>query len=391
MKKILLLFILVLGIIIKAQQTNSKIIKDSILGNPKYVKEYVVFLNDSGPFTFMQGDSEYGHAVMMIPSFLRKNMARSWFEADFCRYINNETYYDKKRNITKEIWYHKSGEIIDDYDYTYDRLNRLITEKSVNKYSKDSSQYFYTGNNKTAKFKKSSYQWGNKSIERTVRNFDAEKPLFIIEFDSISKTDSVFVITNDIWKKVGERSYTSAKDSIYYKKLSRIKIYNNQYRVIEEKIFNYKDDYENKKIFQSGHTKYEYDSLGRITKETKIQDDKYHYFIPEKNGKYREEIKEGGHASISSTIYEYYNDGNLKIRTHLSQGNISDQIQFVYKNNQIEKLFYLDTWGKSKNDLKPVEVIFKYKFDKQKNWTEIIKNVDGKDLYKWVREIEYYK
>ncbi|AZA61690.1 hypothetical protein [Chryseobacterium indoltheticum] len=219
MKKILLLFILVLGIIIKAQQTNSKIIKDSILGNPKYVKEYVAFLNDSGPFTFMQGDSEYGHAVMMIPSFLRKNMARSWFEADFCRYINNETYYDKKRNITKEIWYYKSGEIIDDYDYTYDRLNRLITEKSVNKYSKDSSQYFYTGNNKTAKFKKSSYQWENKPIERTVRNFDAEKPLFIIEFDSISKTDSVFVITNDIWKKVGERSYTSAKDSIYYKKI----------------------------------------------------------------------------------------------------------------------------------------------------------------------------
>ena len=57
----------------------------------------------------------------------------------------------------------------------------------------------------------------------------------------------------------------------------------------------------------------------------------------------------------------------------------------------IEKLFYLDTWEKNKNDLKPTEVIFKYKFDKQKNWTEVIKNVNGKDKYKWVREIEYYK
>lgn len=89
--------------------------------------------------------------------------------------------------------------------------------------------------------------------------------------------------------------------------------------------------------------------------------------------------------------YEYYDDGNLKTRTHFYQGNISNRIQFVYKNNRIEKIFYLDTWGKDKNNLKPTEIIFKYKFDKQKNWTEIIKNINGKDLYKWVREIKYYE
>ena len=37
------------------------------------------------------------------------------------------------------------------------------------------------------------------------------------------------------------------------------------------------------------------------------------------------------------------------------------------------------------------EIIFKYKFDKHNNWIECIKNVDGKDLYLWKREIEYYK
>lgn len=368
----------------------SQIIKDSILGKPKYVKEYVVFLNDSGPFTFMQGDDEYGHAVIMTPKNLRERMRGTWFETNFCRYINNETYYDKNRNITKETWYYKSGEIVDDYDYTYDHLNRLVTEKSVNKYSKDSSQYFYEGNNKTAKFRKSSHQWENESIERFVRNLSIKNHLFETKFDSISKTDSIFAITNDVWKKLNEYSYKQVKDSVYHRKLSNIKIYDNQYRVVEEKKFSFKTDRENKKIYLVNHFKYEYDSLGRITKETKIQDDKYHYFVPEKNGKYREEIKDGGYAGISSTVYEYYNDGNLKTRTHFYQGEISNQIQFVYKNNQIEKLFYLDTWGKSKNDLKPVEVIFKYKFDKQKNWTEIIKNVDGKDLYKWVRKIEYY-
>ena len=66
------------------------------------------------------------------------------------------------------------------------------------------------------------------------------------------------------------------------------------------------------------------------------------------------------------------------------------KFRFVYKNNHIEKLFYLVNGGMSKKDLKPTEIIFKYKFDKQKNWTEIIKNVNGNDLYKWVREIQYY-
>ncbi|MFC7348865.1 hypothetical protein ACFQO9_19275 [Chryseobacterium zhengzhouense] len=390
MKKILLLFILVFGMMIHAQEINSKIIKGAILGKPKYVKEYVLFLNDSRPFTFMSGDNEYGHATLMTPENLRSRMLGTWFETDFCRYINNEVYYDKNKNITKEIWYYKSGELIDDYDYTYDNLNRLITKKSANKYSKDSSQYFYEGKNKSAKFIKHSYQWKDNPIERSVKNLDSEKPLFITKFDSISKTDSIFAITNDIWKKIGELSYTSAKDSIYYKKLSRIKIYNNDYKVIEEKDFKIDEDYENKRILLMNHVKYEYDSLGRIKKETYIQDDKYHYFVLEKNGKYHQEIKERSYASISETVYEYYGNGNLKTRTHFNQGNVSNQIQFVYKNNHIEKIFYLDTWGKNKKDLKPTEIIFKYTFDKQKNWTEVIKNVDGKDLYKWVREIQYY-
>ncbi|PTT72300.1 hypothetical protein, partial [Chryseobacterium sp. HMWF001] len=109
-------------LILTSSLLQSQVIKDSVLGNPKYVKEYVVFLNDSGPFTFMKGDNEYGHATRMVPKILRRSMSGSWFETDFCRYINNETYYDKNRNITKETWYYKSGEIVDDYIYTYDSL-----------------------------------------------------------------------------------------------------------------------------------------------------------------------------------------------------------------------------------------------------------------------------
>ena len=37
------------------------------------------------------------------------------------------------------------------------------------------------------------------------------------------------------------------------------------------------------------------------------------------------------------------------------------------------------------------EVTFRYRFDENNNWIEIIKNVNGKDLYMWKREIEYNK
>ena len=378
-------------LILTSSLLQSQVIKDSVLGNPKYVKEYVVFLNDSGPFTFMKGDNEYGHATIMRPDNLRKSMSRSWFESDFCRYINNETYYDKNRNITKETWYYKSEEIVDDYTYTYDSLGRLMNENSTDKYSTTNKKYIYKGSSKKLKFTEYRSKWENEPEKTYFNNREYNAPFTVTRFDTLSKTDSVFAVTDFVWKKVGENSFQEGNDSIFRKKLCQVNFYDDDFQIKESKFFNYRIDHYNKKLFQSGYTKYERDSLGRIKKETQIQDDKYHYFVPEKNGKYREEIKDGGYASTSAMAYEYYDDGNLKTRTHFYQGNISNRIHFIYKNNRIEKLFYLDTWVKYKNDLKPTEIIFKYKFDKQKNWTEIIKNINGKDLYKWVREIKYYE
>lgn len=369
---------------------NSQVIKDSILGKPKFVKEYVIFLNNSGPFTFMSGDSEYGHAVIMIPKFLRTNMTRSWFETNFCRYINNETHYDKDRKITKEIWFHKSGKIVDDYDYTYDNLGRLKEEKSKNNYSEDTKLYFYEGNNKKPKFREYNSKWKDEPSEKFVNNLESLKPLFITKFDTLTKTDSIFAVTDFIWRKVGERSFQEGKDSIYREKLAQVKMYDENFRLKEAKFFDYKYDYKNENIFQTGHSKYEYDSLGNIKRKAEIQDGKYHYYIISENGKYIKEEKEGNFSKSSSTEYSYLNDGKLEQKTGFSNGNISHQVRFEYKNNLIEKLFYLDTWGKKNDNLKANIITFKYKFDKQKNWIECIKNVDGKDLYMWKREIQYY-
>ncbi|SEM54397.1 hypothetical protein SAMN05421856_10493 [Chryseobacterium taichungense] len=73
------------------------------------------------------------------------------------------------------------------------------------------------------------------------------------------------------------------------------------------------------------------------------------------------------------------------------KNNVWSDIRFEYNGNYIVKLYYLDKFGREDKDIKPTVVTFKYTFDKHKNWTQIIKNVDGKDLYKWVREIKYYE
>lgn len=370
---------------------SSQIIKDSVFGKPKFIKETVVFLNDSGPFTFMRGDSEYGHAIIMTPKNLRNSMKETWFETDFCRYINNEVFFDKNRNVIKEIWYYKSGEIVDDYTYVFDDLNRITIEKKKNKYSEKTSHYFYDKNRKTVKFKEVYYKSENDPLEKFVNNVESFKPLFVTEFDTISKTDSIFAITNVVWKKVDERSYTRGNDSIYYKKLSKIKIYDNHYRVVEEKFFNYEDDFQNKRISLTRHLKYEYDKSGNLTKQTDFKDGKFYSYIMFGNGKIIKEEKNDDYGKSSYTVYSYTKDQKPERRTVYFNDKIAYDIRFEYNGNYISKLYYLDSFGQEDKRLVPTVITFKYSFDKQKNWKEIIKNVDGKDLYKWIREIEYYK
>lgn len=369
---------------------HSQVIKDSILGNPKSVKESVVFLNDSGPYTFMRGDDEYGHATIMKPKNLRESMRNSWFQTYFCRYINNETYYDINRNITREIWYYRSGEIVGEYINTYDHLNRLTAQNTKNKYSEKNSRYFYDGNRKKVKFSESYYKRQDEPGEKIINNWESFNPLFITKFDTLSKTDSIFAVTNDIWKAVGNGGYSRGKDSIYHKKLSRVKIYDSQYRVVEEKFFEHENDLQNKKIYLTGHFKYEYDEFGNIIKRTSIKDGKFYSYIILGNGKMIKEEKNGDSEKNSYTIYVYTKDQKLEKETSYYQDRLSYERKFEYKGNYITRLIYLDKPALDDKIIEPVIINFRYKFDKQNNWTEIIKNVSGKDLYKWIRKIEYY-
>lgn len=83
--------------------------------------------------------------------------------------------------------------------------------------------------------------------------------------------------------------------------------------------------------------------------------------------------------------YVYDESGRISER-YCCEENISKAMiieKYKYLNNEICETEYT---GENKRYL----ISFKYKYDENMNWIEIIKNVDGKDLYKWIREIEYY-
>lgn len=351
----------------------------------------MLFRNESGPFTLMSGDSEYGHAIVMQPKILRSSMSHSWFKTDFCRYINNKTFFDENRNIVKETWFYKSGKIVDDYIYTYDKLNRLITKQSKDEDSESFTRYFYRKKNKKAIFKKYFYNHVNGRKENLVENLESGKELFIVKYDDLTKTDSIFVLTNDITKQTGERSYTGAKDSIYHQKLSVVKIYDENYQIIEEKKFDVSSR-ENNKIYLSHHLKFEYDQFGNMTNSANVNDgNNYTYIMDEKGKVLKEEIISGNTTIVSQAKFSYTQDGKIERVVGYYGDLIADEKKFEYDNNYISKLYYSTKFGKDNKPKKTIVITFKYKFDDQKNWTEIIKNVNGKDLYKWIREIEYYK
>jgi len=211
------------------------------------------------------------------------------------------------------------------------------------------------------------------------------KPLFTTKFDSLTKTDSVFSVTNKYMKSLSNGSYIEAIDSI----LVLVKKYDSKFKLIEEKKFK-KDDYIRKKVFLETVILYEYDESGKIKKQTNVRDGKRHSYLFNNAGKVIEEMVNEDYGKTLTTTFIYSKNHNLEqITTHYDHKICNDK-KFEYKDNYISKLYYLDKFGREDEPVEPRVITFKYKFDKQKNWTEIVKNVNGKDLYKWIRRIEYY-
>ena len=358
--KNVLLVLLVLTNLFSAQ-----VITDTIFGKPKFVREYVKFLSTKGPYTFMEGDDEYGHSTRMEPEYLRSSMSESWFETNFCRYTNNKTYYDENRNITREIWYYKSGDLVSEYQYKYDKRNRIIKISDSSNYSMGVKQNYYR--NKDAK----------PFVSESVRTVYGEKPekyggfinsfpdMAVSEYDTIARRENVYYITNKKNIVNADGSYHEIRDSVFNKVLIRHNYYDTKWRMVKS-IPIYID---NKGVSTNmgDYRTYDYDGFDRKVKETSYQ----------RSG------------SVSYTTYQYNENDYVTDLQSFSKNRLLYQNKFSYDGNYIIKL---ETYSSSstRDSLESHIVLFKYKFDKYKNWTRIIKNVNGKDLYEWRREIVYY-
>lgn len=370
-----------------ANLLNAQVYKDTILGTPKYVKEYVEFINNSGPFTFLKGDNAYGHAVIPTPENLREGMRETWFETDFCRYTNNETWYDKNRNIIKEIWYYKSGEMLDEYNYEYDFLGRKIVQRQHNKYSNRIKSYYYSGKNQQPDFTEEKSRWQEEPERHSIWKIPGNRLFKISKFDAISRIDSVFMITNYYNRKIGENDYREDRDSIYRPKLLEVCAYNKDFKKISSKTFGYIGEKSNNKVVNTSVHYYKYDGKGRLIEDSQQNDGKIHTYILQKNGKYISQEEIGYDLVSTLNLYEYDELGRILKKSNFSGEKLMSESIYTYQGNYIKTLSYYEKWGENP---KPNSVVFRYKFDKNQNWIECVKNVNGKDLYVWKRKIEYY-
>ena len=170
-------------------------------------------------------------------------------------------------------------------------------------------------------------------------------------------------------KKLEGNSYSyGVQDSIGVTYKNLINEYDSKNRLIKTQIFDLDSERHSNEVIESSQTINIYDGDNLITRYTN-----------NKNG--------------YKTYFNFrYNKSNQLIAKYCCAEDISDAkiIQkYKYKNEEISHLIYTEEDLESKK-LKKYYISYSYKYDKNKNWIEIIKTVDGKDLYKWKREIEYY-
>lgn len=342
-------------------------IKDTIFGKPKFVREKVVFLTERENHKLWSWDGDYGHSGFMSPEHTRRRFRGGWFDSEITHYINNETYYDENRNVIREDWFYKNGELLEAIHYQYDSKGRLKYRAEESKYSSGAQAFFY----KNGVLDYYDETWLIKSTnEKGKYRKYYHNLLRTREYDVDKREEKTFEMNNFLWKKGEDGKLYAKEDSIYMKKITKSKIYNDKNLLIELK--NYDLDYDNQP-YVVGIEKYEYDEKGQKIKEIRIQI----------NGEVQE--MEG------YTEYSYNDKGYLLKKSRYWNNKLSNQATYTYNGDYIESLVYYDDWGEKdgkKNDT--IIVKFKYKFDKHKNWTETTKNVNGKDLYVWKREIEYY-
>lgn len=358
--------------------------KDTLYGNIKRIREKVIFLTEIENPQLLYYD-DYGHSGFMGPESTIGRFHNTWYSSNFCYYLNYEKLFNKKRKIIKETWFGKKDDFIDSYRYLYDKKDRLIS-------TIDSSDIYSVGT------KNHYFEEYGEIIDENIIYEDVKNNIFSHGFIKYKKgkvilkkhydeSGAVYESKN-IYNDIGKLEYTMYKNPNSWKKLdgdswgygvhdsigvtykSLINEYDERNRLIKTKIFDLYSSDNNHDPVQTSQTIYVYQGNNLITQ---INSSK---------------------GANGLTYYNYrYDKNNKLIGNYCCAEDIANSKiikKYKYDGDKIIKLTYSEESSETKKMIAH-NISFSYTYDKNNNWIEILKTVDGRDLYKWIREIEYYE
>jgi hypothetical protein len=353
---------------------------DSLLGPVKNIREKVIFLtNKENPNIIY--DSDYGHYGFLGPESSVARFKNLWYDTYFSYYINRDSRYDRKQRLIRDDWFYKNGILVSSFQYLYDDQDRLIVRKDSTGFSVElETHYWEDDKHETVIHKDYSHQYFSfdyykydenknlilfRSIDR-YGDIDQKKYEYDENGNLITRISIIPSFWNDIEKK-HEAVVNKFVDNVYTDFSAE---YNDNGRLIKVSNYEIENNDLSKGIIKDYEEIYHYDKERLTHMETR-------------------HVLAFGNVSLGIQEYDE-KERILKLsRYYNSKEDLQSQIVYDYDGDLIVGLKITETEFPS-NNLIVIEVVFDYKFDDEGNWIEISKVVDGKELYKWIRNIEYY-
>jgi hypothetical protein len=355
MKKRFLTIFILLPFILSAQI-------DSLKGNIKSIREKLIFLDSNFQNRkLFSTEGEYGHYGFTSPEFTFSRFDSWWFHTTWVHYLNYERKYDTARNLTEETWYYTNDEVLAKITYEYDQLRQIIRKKTAY----DDTRFFVKSSHyNESKLLVSSISYSSFTpiqYDYEIYRYDDHKNLVEIQtFDEYGENNGTkYTYTTSGKLKTSKQRHKNGNELV-----TEERFYDGSDNLIKVSHYlGYPNDGNNATLHSS--TLYKYDSWNRKDRE---------YYA---------------RSSDSPTVFRayQYNENNLLVRESLIQARNDTaliDLQYYYNNlKNIEKLVYT---GEGKTSV----VLFSYKFDKEHNWIEQLKTVNGRPLYLRKRELIYY-
>ncbi len=355
--------------------------KDTIYGKVKSIREKVIFLTQRENPRLFEIDGDYGHSGFMGPESTISRFKNIWYSTNFCYYINYERRFDDNGLLIEDIWYDKKDSLENYYRYEYDKKDRLVRKiDSIYDLVYIDTHYYERDRHETIISQNSDLDFYNYRYKRYDENGNLIRQKSIDEYGTIDEYIYKYNENNKLlhriyknpnsYRKVEERSWSwGVQDTIGHIYKDLVNKYDESNMLIERKQYGLNSNGDHKGTKLGEHTIFKHKNDNLIQEIRGFSSDRPYY-----------------------TNYEYDKENRLTKKYYFTEkeSNTRRIEKYDYKDDKIRFLEYTEEDWTSK-ELRTYKIEFNYKYDDKGNWNEIVKKVDGKKLYKWIRQIEYYK